>query len=66
MTSQLFQDDAAFISAFSGEPVQTLVMTLASSVLTGIIISKIYMWPFALLSLGVIPFMEFASALEME
>jgi ATP-binding cassette subfamily B (MDR/TAP) protein 1 len=64
MTSQL-QDDAAFISAFSGEPVRTLVMTLAS-VLTGIIISMIYMWPFALLSLGVIPFMGFASALEMK
>jgi hypothetical protein len=61
MTIQLFQDDAAFISAFSGEPVQTLVMTLASSVLTGI-----YMWPFALLSLGVIPFMGFASALKMK
>eukprot|EP00804_Cyclotella_cryptica_P026750 CCRYP_007966-RK/>CCRYP_007966-RK protein AED:0.12 eAED:0.12 QI:257/1/1/1/0.86/0.82/23/169/1460 len=64
ITSQL-QDDAAFISAFSGEPVRTLVMTLAS-VVTGIIISMIFMWPFALLSLGVIPFMGFASAIEMK
>lgn len=64
ITSQL-QDDAAFVFAFSGEPVRTLVMNL-SSVMTGITISLIYMWPFALLSLGIIPFMGFATALEMK
>eukprot|EP00804_Cyclotella_cryptica_P002716 CCRYP_009611-RE/>CCRYP_009611-RE protein AED:0.12 eAED:0.12 QI:425/1/1/1/1/0.93/15/294/1343 len=78
ITSQL-QDDASFISAFSGEPVRTLVMTMAS-VFTGVVslliasfvysslfltlflfflqvISMIFMWPFALLSLAVIPIM---------
>lgn len=89
ITSQL-QDDAAFIFAFSGEPVRTLVINL-SSVVTGLTISMICeymiyfllkvhfhvhitytlsfmldMWPFALLSIGVIPFMGFATALEMK
>lgn len=64
ITSQL-QDDAAFIFAFSGEPIRTLVINL-SSVVTGLTISMIYMWPFALLSIGVIPFMGFATALEMK
>ena len=47
ITSQL-QDDAAFISAFSGEPVRTLVMTLAS-VATGVV-SNFVALPFLLLS----------------
>ena len=64
ITSQL-QDDAAFIFAFSGEPIRTLVINL-SSVVTGLTISMIYMWPFALLSIGVIPFMGFATAMEMK
>mmetsp|Transcript_28620 Transcript_28620/g.52241 ORF Transcript_28620/g.52241 Transcript_28620/m.52241 type:complete len:415 (-) Transcript_28620:343-1587(-) len=64
ITSQL-QDDVSFIFAFSGEPVRTLIVTL-SSVVTGLTISMIYMWPFALLSIGVIPFMGFATVLEMK
>jgi len=64
ITSQL-QDDVAFVFAFSGEPIRTLVIN-ASSVVTGLTISFYYMWPFALLSLGVIPFMGFATALEMK
>lgn len=64
ITSQL-QDDAAFVFAFSGEPIRTLVMNL-SSVVTGLTISMIYMWPFALLSIAIIPFMGFATALEMK
>ena len=64
ITSQL-QDDVAFIFAFSGEPVRTLVINL-SSVVTGLTISMIYMWPFALLSIAIIPFMGFATALEMK
>merc|ERR1712007_413634 len=62
ITSQL-QDDVAFISAFSGEPIRTLVLNLAT-VLTGLTISMYYMWPFALLCIGIIPFMGFASVLE--
>jgi len=64
ITSQL-QDDVAFIFAFSGEPIRTLVINV-SSVVTGLTISMIYMWPFALLSIGVIPFMGFATAMEMK
>ena len=63
ITSQL-QDDVAFISAFSGEPIRTLVINLAS-VLTGLAISMYFMWPFALLSIGIIPFMGFATALQI-
>ena len=40
--SQL-QDDAALIHSFSGEPIRTLVMSLAS-VLVGVVISFIFMW----------------------
>jgi len=64
ITSQL-QDDVAFIFAFSGEPIRTLVINLAS-VVTGLTISMYFMWPFALLSIGIIPFMGFATALEMK
>ena len=62
ITSQL-QDDAAMIQSFSGEPIRTLIIT-ASSVVTGVTISLVYMWPFALLSLAVIPLMvRFCSTL---
>lgn len=64
ITSQL-QDDVAFVFAFSGEPIRTLVLNL-SSVVTGLTISMIYMWPFALLSIGVIPLMGIATAYEMK
>lgn len=64
ITSQL-QDDVAFIFAFSGEPIRTLALNLAS-VVTGLTISMYFMWPFALLSIGIIPFMGFATALEMK
>jgi ATP-binding cassette subfamily B (MDR/TAP) protein 1 len=55
ITSHL-ADDAALLHAFSGEPIRTLILNL-SSVLVGVIISFVYMWPFALLTLAIIPFM---------
>ena len=64
ITSQL-QDDVSMLHAFSSEPIRTLIINLAS-VATGLTISMIYMWPFALLSLCVIPFMGFATAIEMK
>jgi len=64
ITSQL-QDDVAFVFAFSGGPIRTLTLNLAS-VGIGLTISMIFMWPFALLSIAVIPFMGFATALEMK
>jgi ATP-binding cassette subfamily B (MDR/TAP) protein 1 len=42
ITSQL-QQDASLIHSFSGEPIRTLVMNLAS-VLVGVVISFIFMW----------------------
>lgn len=55
ITSQL-SEDAAMLHSFSGEPIRSLVMNLAS-VLVGVIVSFVYMWPFALVALGVLPFM---------
>lgn len=63
ITSQL-QDDAAMIHSFSGEPIRTLIMNL-SSVLVGLIVSFVYMWPFAALTLAILPFMGFGAEVEM-
>jgi ATP-binding cassette subfamily B (MDR/TAP) protein 1 len=43
ITSQL-QDDAAKIHAFSGQPIRIFLINL-SSVIAGVIISFVYMWP---------------------
>jgi ATP-binding cassette, subfamily B (MDR/TAP), member 1 len=64
ITSQL-QDDAARIHTFSGEPIRTLVIAL-SSIITGVVVSFIFMWPFALLAIGCIPLMGFATSVEMK
>jgi ATP-binding cassette subfamily B (MDR/TAP) protein 1 len=58
ITSQL-QDDAARIQAFSGEPVRSFIIAMAS-IITGIVLSLYYMWPFALLAIGCIPVMAMA------
>jgi ATP-binding cassette subfamily B (MDR/TAP) protein 1 len=55
ITSQL-SDDAAMIHSFSGEPIRTLFMNLAG-ILVGLVVSFFFMWPFALVALGVLPFM---------
>mmetsp|Transcript_3600 Transcript_3600/g.7957 ORF Transcript_3600/g.7957 Transcript_3600/m.7957 type:complete len:1436 (+) Transcript_3600:181-4488(+) len=64
LTSQL-SDDAALIHSFSGQPIRQLVMSL-SSVLVGVVVSFVYMWPFALVSLAVLPFMGFGAEMEMK
>lgn len=64
ITSQL-QEDAALIHSFSGEPIRTLVINL-SSVLVGVIVSFVFMWPFALLALALIPPMGFGAEMEMK
>lgn len=64
ITSQL-QDDAARIHTFSGEPIRTLVIAL-SSIITGVVVSFIFMWPFALLAIACIPLMGFATSVEMK
>lgn len=64
ITSQL-QDDAAMIYSFSGEPIRTLVVSVAS-LLVGIVISFVFMWPFALLSICCTPFMAFSAKLRVK
>jgi ATP-binding cassette subfamily B (MDR/TAP) protein 1 len=64
ITTQL-SDDAALIHSFSGEPIRTLVMNLAS-VAVGLVVSFVFMWPFALLTLGILPFMAFGAEAEMQ
>ncbi|KAL9190432.1 hypothetical protein ACHAXT_007643 [Thalassiosira profunda] len=64
LTSRL-SDDAALIHSFSGQPIRQLVMSL-TSVLVGVVVSFIYMWPFALVSLATIPFMGFGAEMEMK
>lgn len=45
ITTQL-SEDAALIHSFSGQPIRMFVMNL-SSVVVGVIVAFIYMWPFA-------------------
>lgn len=49
LTSRL-ADDAALLHSFSGEPIRTLVMNTAS-VLVGLIVAFVFMWPFASITL---------------
>lgn len=53
ITTQL-SDDATVIHAFSGQPNRLLVMSVCS-VIVGIIVAFVYMWPFALMAIGLIP-----------
>lgn len=62
ITSQL-QDDAARIQAFSGEPVRSFIIAMAS-IITGIVLSLYYMWPFALLAIACIPVMAAAVSVQ--
>jgi ATP-binding cassette subfamily B (MDR/TAP) protein 1 len=62
--SQL-QDDAARVNIFTGEPIRALTVSLGS-IIIGVTISLIYMWPFALVSLSTIPFVAFATAIEIK
>lgn len=62
ITSQL-QDDAARIQAFSGEPVRSFIIAMAS-IITGVVLSLYYMWPFALLAIGCIPVMAAAVSVQ--
>lgn len=64
LSSQI-EDDAAMIASFSGEPIRTLWMTVAS-VLVGLVLSFYYMWPFALVTLAILPAMGFGAYMEMK
>jgi len=62
VTSQL-ADDAAMIHSFSGEPIRTFVMTIAS-VGVGLVTSFFFMWEFAFIALGILPFMAFGEYMQ--
>lgn len=64
ITSQL-QNDAARVHTFTGEPIRSFLIAM-SSVLTGVVVSFVYMWPFALIALACIPLMGFATSIEMK
>jgi ATP-binding cassette subfamily B (MDR/TAP) protein 1 len=55
ITSQL-SDDAAMLPSFSGEPIRSWAMALVS-VLAGLVVSFVYMWPLTCVALGLLPFM---------
>jgi ATP-binding cassette subfamily B (MDR/TAP) protein 1 len=63
--STQIEDDAALIHSYSGEPIRTMSMA-ASSVLVGIVLSFVYMWPFALMFIALLPFMGFGAHMEMQ
>lgn len=62
--STQIEEDAAMIFSFSGEPIRTMVMT-TSSVVVGLIMSFVYMWPFAALTMAILPAMGFGAYVEM-
>lgn len=64
ITSEL-QEDATRIQVFTGDPIRQIIMAL-SGLLIGLVISFFYMWPFALLAIACVPFMGFASSIEMK
>jgi ATP-binding cassette, subfamily B (MDR/TAP), member 1 len=64
VTSQL-QDDASRLHTFSGEPFRVLIVGVTALV-TGMTLSFIYMWQFALLALACVPFMGAAMALRVK
>jgi len=64
ITSQL-QDDTGRIQAFSAEPVRS-ILTALSSIAIGVTLSFFFMWQFALLAIGCVPVMGFATSLEMK
>jgi len=59
------EEDAAMIHSFSGQPVRALVMSL-SSVLVGLVVAFIFMWPFALMTLVILPLLGFGASMEMQ
>jgi len=59
ITTQI-QDDCAMLQSFMGDPIRFFILNLAS-VAVGLVIAFAVMWPFALLTLGILPFMAFGS-----
>jgi len=64
ITSEL-QEDATRIQTFTGDPIRQFLVA-SSSMLTGLVLSFYFMWPFALLATACVPLMGFATSLEMK
>jgi len=64
LTSQL-QNDVTLLSAFTSQPVRVIVMNIFS-VLIGILISFIYMWPLALMAMATLPLYSIGAIGEMK
>ncbi|CAJ1951172.1 unnamed protein product [Cylindrotheca closterium] len=63
LTSRI-SEDCTMCHAFSGEPIRQVVMNL-SSIFVGIFISFFYMWPMALMTFAILPFLAFGAEMEM-
>merc|ERR1711970_1052460 len=61
--SSKLASDATRLKAKTGEPLQQIVIT-AFGLTLGVVLSFIFMWPVALMALGVLPFLGFAMALQ--
>jgi len=64
ITSEL-QEDTTQVQTFTGDPIRQLLMAL-SGLLTGVVLSFYFMWQFALLSIVCIPFLGFATSIDMK
>lgn len=64
ITTQL-QEDTSVLHAFSGDPVRTMMSTI-TSVFLGLVVSFFFMWPFALLVMGILPVMAWQAEMEMK
>jgi len=63
LTSRI-SEDCTMCHAFSGEPIRQVFLNL-SSIILGIILSFIYMWPMALMCFALLPFLAFGAEMEM-
>jgi len=63
LTSRI-SEDCTLAHSFSGEPIRQVVMNL-SSIFVGIFISFFYMWPMALMTFVILPFLAFGAEMEM-
>lgn len=57
------QEDAARIQAFSGEPVRTLLIAV-SSFASAQLVGLVFMWPFALLGLALVPLLYAGTSIK--
>merc|ERR1712176_1441440 len=64
ITSEL-QEDTTQVQTFTGDPIRQLIMAV-SGLLTGVVLSFYFMWQFALLSIVCIPFLGFATSIDMK